>query len=75
MAPVMAGWLGLHTEGGCPFVKTSAIPDSHAAVAEKCVCQHLMSGTVAIVAQVAVEQLLSRVIEVVASPFEHPLVK
>lgn len=75
MAPVMVGWSGQFVEGSNPFVEAFAIPDGHASVAEKCVGQHLMSCAVAIVAQVAVEQLLRGVIEVVADPFEHPLVK
>lgn len=75
MAPVMVGWLGQFVEGGNPFVETLAIPDGHASVAEKCVDQHLMGSAVAVVAQVAVEQLLRRVIEVIVDPFEHPLME
>lgn len=75
MAPVMVGWSGHFVEVSNPFVEAFAIPDGHASVAEKCVGQHLMSCAVAIVAQVAVEQLLRGVIKVITNPFEHPLMK
>ena len=71
----MVGWSGQFVEGGNPFVEAFAIPDGHASIAEKCVDQHLMSCAVAIVAQIAAEQLLRGVIEVIADPFEHPLMK